>query len=175
VSQCTEQTAHGRQCRNQSIEGTDRCQIHTFGMPAGAVKPTIWNEDVQARLIASLRSGNYLHIAAKAAGISLDTFRTWMVRGKEGEEPWATLKVEVEKARAEGQVRNVAIIARAAETDWRAAVWLLERSAPELWGAVSVRVRSDAEPPPDQEVLEAEVDPFAEFDELAERRAARAG
>jgi hypothetical protein len=129
---------------------------------------------VQDRLLASLRAGNYLHIAAKAAGISLSTFKVWMQRGKEGEEPWTTLKAEVEKARAEGQVRNVAIIAKAAESDWRAAVWLLERGSPELWGAVSVRVRSDAEPPPDQEVLEAEVDPFMEFDELAERRAARA-
>jgi hypothetical protein len=40
----------------------------------------------------------------------------------------------VEKAQAECESRDVALIAKAAGTDWRAATWRLERRAPRRYG-----------------------------------------
>jgi hypothetical protein len=55
----------------------------------------------------------------------------------------------------------VQAIARAAEQNWRAAAWLLERRYPERW--------SVARKPSTLPAFDAG-DPFAEIDELAERR-----
>jgi hypothetical protein len=54
----------------------------------------------------------------------------------------------VGQARAEGEARNVAIIANA---DWKAAAWMLERQHADRWGRPGVRpagapVDADAEP-----------------------------
>jgi hypothetical protein len=42
---------------------------------------------------------------------------------------------QVEKAQAEAESRDVALIAKAASEDWRAAAWRLERKAPRRYGA----------------------------------------
>jgi hypothetical protein len=172
--QCPVITATGEQCKNRIMRGYDRCYVHAVGVPATAGRPSLLTEEVAALLVASLRAGNYPTVASRAAGISWQTFVAWMQRGAKGEEPYAQLKEQVERARAEGQVRHVAIVSRAAESDWRASAWLLERQWPEQWGGVSVRVRAEAEPQPEVEEL-TDTDPFSEFDELAERRNRRAG
>ncbi|MGZ4254810.1 MAG: hypothetical protein ACXVS6_22675 [Solirubrobacteraceae bacterium] len=56
----------------------------------------------------------------------------------------------------------VARVAQAAQHNWRAAAWLLERRHPERWGR-------GAEPAP----AFPGGDPFAEVDELAQRRRGR--
>ena len=174
MSQCTETTAAGERCKNATYGPLDRCYVHAVGVSPAAGRPIKLTSEVADRLVATLRSGNYLHVAVKAAGIHRDTFLEWMKRGATGESPFAELRERVEQSRAEGQVRNIALIARAAEEDWRAAAWLAERSYPELWGGVSVRVRAEAEPPPQDVEALTEDDPFTEFDELAERRRRRA-
>lgn len=135
-------------------------------------KPII-SEAIAAKLVASLREGNYVPTAAKAAGISRSVFYKWLARGKSNapeDKPYRELRERVEHARAEGEAALVARIANRATADWRAAAWILERQYPERWGRVSVNARGaseeDEEPP-------VEVDPFAEVDELAERRATR--
>ena len=40
----------------------------------------------------------------------------------------------VEKAQAESESRDVALVARAAADDWRAAAWRLERKSPRRYG-----------------------------------------
>jgi hypothetical protein len=60
--------------------------------------------------------------------------------------------------------RLVALVAREASTNWRAAAFLLERGHPERW-ALRPRRLEDAEP-----AAPREGDPFGELDELAERR-----
>lgn len=173
ADQCPVTTVEGEQCRNRIMAGYSRCYVHQVGVPLNAGRPTLLTDEVADLLVASLRYGNYVTVASRSAGISWATFKVWMVRGREGEEPYAALRERVEKARAEGQVRLVAIVAKAAETDWRAANWLLERQWPDQWGAVSVRVRAEAEAQPELEEL-TDFDPFSEFDELAERRSRRA-
>lgn len=134
-------------------------------------KPLL-SEAIAAKLDASLREGNYVKTAVEAAGIARSTFYNWMKRGTSSaaeDKPYRELRARVEKARAEGESMLVGHIAAKAATDWRAAAWLLERQYPERWGRVSVNARGkdDEDEPP------VEVDPFAEVDELAERRASR--
>jgi len=174
AEQCSELTAEGEQCRNHVMAGYSRCYVHQVGVPSTAGRPGLLNDDVADLIVASLRYGNYVTVATRSAGVKWDTFKGWMRRGATGEEPYAQLRERVEKARAEGQVRLVAIVAKAAETDWRAANWLLERQWPDQWGGVSVRVRAEAGAEPEVEEL-TETDPFSEFDELADRRSRRAG
>ena len=53
----------------------------------------------------------------------------------------------VEKAQAESESRDVALIAKAASEDWKAAAWRLERKQPRRYGprvAVSVQQELDA-------------------------------
>jgi len=50
----------------------------------------------------------------------------------------------VEKAQAESESRDVALIAKAASEDWRAAAWRLERKSPRRYGPrVQVAVQQE--------------------------------
>jgi hypothetical protein len=130
------------------------------------------SEVIIAKLEASLREGNYVQTAVKASGISHGSFYNWMKRGLSSapeDKLYRELRERVERARAEGEQMLVGSIATRALTDWRAAAWLLERGYPEHWVRASVNARpneDDDEPP-------TQADPFAEVDELAERRTSR--
>lgn len=85
-----------------------------------------------ARLVAE---GNYITHVAQALGISRKTFYNWL---EQGARATRGLKREfyeaITKAEAEAVLRNVKIIQKAAETNWQAAAWWLERKYPEEWG-----------------------------------------
>jgi hypothetical protein len=165
----------GEQCRNNAVAGHDVCSVH-LGV---AVRTTLFSQDVADRLVTMLRAGNYLHVAVSAAGIGMSTYRDWMRRGRSQklvDVEHREFRARIESARAEGEARMVAVIARAAqEGDWRAALSLLEREFPERWGPVSVRQRDDAMPQQPEESPVDESDPFREVDELAQRRRTRTG
>lgn len=112
-------------------------------------QPTKLNADVQERILEAIRAGNYNDTAAKYAGIGVSTFYSWMERGRRERERAAALNTApdakealyldfmeaVERAEAESEVRDVAIIARAAATGtWQAAAWRLERKYPRKYG-----------------------------------------
>lgn len=84
----------------------------------------------------------------------------------------SSLRERVERARAEGEAHNVAIIAREARGgNWQAAAWMLERQWPERWARPSQREAyidrlADVPVRPDD-------DPFSELDELAAARRRR--
>ena len=86
------------------------------------------------RLIGLIRAGNYVTTACGSVGLDPVTFSHWLAKGREGKEPYATFRRDVEKAVADAEARDVAYIARAAETDWKAAAWRLEKRLPHKWG-----------------------------------------
>jgi transposase len=104
-----------------------------------AGRQTKLTPEVQDRIVAALRAGNYQETAARYAGISEDTFYEWLKRGKE--EPgsaYSEFSEAVEKAKADAEVRDVALIDKAAhDGSWQAAAWKLERKFPNKWGRVN--------------------------------------
>jgi hypothetical protein len=135
------------------------------------------DEETTERICALLRAGNYDGVAARAAGVAPSTFYEWLQRGRTdraGDEPYRDFRERVVKARAEGEAVHVARIAQAAQEDWHASAWFLERSYPDRWGRVSPRPAGGREPPAPAEPAPVESDGvFAELDELARKRAAR--
>lgn len=166
---CKHTTKRGVRCTNYAVTGSDSCSVH-MGRAIG--HPTTLTSDVADQIVASLRAGNYIVVATKAAGVPRQTYNAWMARGRStaaADEPYRDFRARVERARSEAETRAVAQIASAARTNWQAAAWLLERTAPERWGKPSVRLR-DEPAKPAEPAMTTTPDPFAEVDELAQRR-----
>jgi hypothetical protein len=174
--QCVALTAKSEQCRGAAQNGYDRCSFH-LGLPVGGAHAEAkLTPELRDRLVSLLRAGNYIEVAVRACKISKQTFYVWMRRGASDEivdAPYRELRELCETARAEGEARNVAHIATAARESWQAAAWLLERQHPDRWGRVSVRLREELNEEAREPAAAADDDPFAEVDQLAERRAQR--
>ena len=140
---CSATTKRGKPCGNEALPGSDRCHVHR--------RVVVLDEAAVAQLIQMLRAGNYLEVAARAAGVPLTDLPDDLLE-------------ELEGARAEGEVRAIAQIARAAMDTWQAAAWLLERQYPERWSRPATR----AEEKPVVPALGPDG-----VDELAGKRAAR--
>ena len=112
-------------------------------------RPTKLNFDTHNKIITAIRAGNYIETAAAYAGINKSTLYEWLKRGerekqrvaknpryriRKSEKPYVEFSNAVEKALAEAEIRDVAIIAKAAEEQWQAAAWRLERKFPDRWG-----------------------------------------
>lgn len=90
-------------------------------------RPTKYTEDKADAIVAAVRAGATLRLAAASAGISLDTLARWRKR-------FAAFADRLTEAEGKAAVRPLALIAEAAKRDWRAAAWLLERRFPEEYG-----------------------------------------
>lgn len=112
-------------------------------------RPIKLNEQIQNKIITAIRAGNYIETAAAYAGITKSTLYDWLKRGEREKQrvaknPRNRIRKEeaifvgfsnaVEKALAEAEIRDVAIIGKAAEEYWQAAAWRLERKFPDRWG-----------------------------------------
>jgi len=104
-----------------------------------AGRQTKLTPEVQDRIVAALRAGNYQETAAVYGGISVPTFYGWLERGRnEPESAYSEFLEAVEKAKADAEVRDVALIDKAAhDGSWQAAAWKLERKFPNKWGRVN--------------------------------------
>jgi hypothetical protein len=102
-----------------------------------AGRKTKLTEEVLNRLIEGIRAGNYIYTSCAYAGIHKDTYYEWLEKAKlpDASPLLKRLSDEVEKARAEAEMRNVLNIQRAASGGtWQASAWWLERSFPDRWG-----------------------------------------
>jgi transposase len=91
---------------------------------------------ITQRIVDLIRAGNFLEVAATASGIHKSTLHRWLRHGrKQVRGRYRKFLTAVEKAQAESESRDVALIAKAASEDWRAAAWRLERKVPRRYGA----------------------------------------
>lgn len=99
-------------------------------------RPTKLNPEMQAKICDALRAGNYLETAAAFAGIDKTTLFDWLRRGARNSSGiHHEFSRAVEKAMADAETRDVALIAKAAaEGVWQASAWRLERKYPSRWG-----------------------------------------
>lgn len=115
---------------------------------SGRGRPTLLNEEMHAKLIGLIRAGNYRETAAAACGITINTLRNWEKRGavarrkaeKKGhktpkkEKRYIDFLQAMEKAEAEAEAFGVALITKAAQKNWQAMAWRLERMHHEKFG-----------------------------------------
>lgn len=176
MAKCAATTAKGKPCKARALEGTEFCTSHL-----GVVgRKSVFTDEVADRILQMLRAGNYVDVACSAAGVGRSTFYDWQERGDpEGtdpaDQPFREFRERVDKARAEGEARNVALVAKAATRSWQAAAWLLERQYPDRWGRPSMRQEKPDGNSDNDDAKGSPEDPFAFADELAERRRVRQG
>lgn len=99
------------------------------------------------QLLAAIRGGSDLDTACHFAGLSTNQVYRWLERGKieaeriesglksiAAETNFVTFWNDLKKARADAIVRNVSVIQKAGQENWKAAAWWLERTLPETYG-----------------------------------------
>src|SRR5262245_33589592 len=93
------------------------------------------DDATQARILEALRAGNSRKTAARYGGITPQTFCTWFRKGRKAKAgKFHFFHHEVLQAETHAIVRNVAIVQKAAQDDWKAACWWLARKCPKDWG-----------------------------------------
>ncbi len=71
-------------------------------------------------IIKYLEAGNTKKASYEALGIDATTFYRWV-------EKYENFANRIKEAEARAEIRNVAIINKAAQTSWQASAWWLER------------------------------------------------
>jgi transposase len=95
-----------------------------------AGRRTKLSEEVADQIIGYVRAGNSLKVAAAAAGVGESTLHGWRTLPRA---PYREFAERLEKAIAQAEIRNVAIVEQAATQSWQAAAWWLERRYPDRW------------------------------------------
>jgi hypothetical protein len=136
---CTAKTKSGRRCKRKRADGLETCPQHADDGASGG-RPTKLTEPVADLIVDVLRKGGFMESAAAAASISKATLYAWLERGdpeREGlaadDAPYVEFRDRVEQARAAAELDAVERVVEAGKSDWRAAAWFLERSAPDRW------------------------------------------
>lgn len=98
-------------------------------------RPSKLTPEVSKQITDVIAAGNYIETAAAYAGIHKDTLYDWLKRGRAAKTGIYSDFVEaVEQALAQAEVRDLAIIGKAANEVWQAAAWRLERRMPQKYG-----------------------------------------
>lgn len=114
------------------------------------------DEPLLARIVDTVRVGNYLKTAAAYCGVGYSTLLLWQQKGRaqqerlqaglpveDGQELYLELVEQVTQAEASAQVAAVGSIRRAFADDWRAASHYLAVKAPEEWAKRSTVMVTD--------------------------------
>lgn len=110
-------------------------------------RPRACTPRVQATILEIAATGAHRSVVAASAGISLRTLNRFLQlaetarhkkesgrRLTKDEEEFCQFCLDFHKSEAAMQIALVAVVRKAAETNWRAALTFLERRWPERWG-----------------------------------------
>jgi hypothetical protein len=114
--------------------------------PARTGRPTKLDHARAAAIVADVAAGNFQKTAALANGISYKTYKEWMRRGASGDPAdgiYRSFRASVKMALAAAERDAVAKIQKAAaDGQWQAVAWYLERTKPRRFGRID-RVRAE--------------------------------
>ncbi|MGV7002492.1 hypothetical protein ACWA2C_28040 [Priestia megaterium] len=104
---------------------------------------------IKKTIIEAVERGNYVETAAALAGVSRSTLYDWMRRGAREadrldkfpdeevdpkEKPFLDFSDTLTRAMAVAEDKDIQNINKAAEEDWKASAWRLQRKHPDRWG-----------------------------------------
>ena len=127
-----------------------------------AGRPTKLTTELTEEIAKYLRAGNYIETTAALVGINRDSIYECLKRGAAEQErlmknPRARIRkreqifVEfsdtVKKAQAQSEAMLVGLVGKAAEKNWTAAAWRLERKFPDKWGRTERNVATAQDDP----------------------------
>lgn len=120
------------------VKGKKAAARKATGNPAPKVgRPTKFTPETTAAILSAIRLGATYELAAQAGGVHYDTFNEWVKKGEAGDEGFAEFSESVKRANAEMAVRCLSQIEEAAaDGNWQAAAWKLERRFPASYGRV---------------------------------------
>ena len=99
-----------------------------------AGRPCKLTPEVQTKIVAAVRAGNYARVAAQCAGIGESTFYRWLEQGEAEEEgPFREFWEAIKAAEAEAEARAVEMVRKHMKDSWQAAMTFLERRHPDRW------------------------------------------
>lgn len=99
-------------------------------------RPPKLTEELIEKICVLVRAGNYMETAASYVGVTRQALYNWLKKGALGRKSiYKKFADAMMKARAEAELRDVQIVSNAAANgQWQAAAWRLERRAPSRWG-----------------------------------------
>lgn len=101
----------------------------------GKGRPTKLTKEIQDTICKAIRAGAYIETASALAGLDKTTFYDWLRRGeREQEGIYFDFSHSIKKAIAEAEMRDILRIDQAAQENWTASAWRLERRFPQRWG-----------------------------------------
>jgi transposase len=104
-------------------------------------RPSKLTPELREEIVDLIKTGNYIETVCAMVSINKTTFYKWLKKADESTRPnkYTKLRDDVEKAQAWSEARDVAIISKHSEKNWRAAAWKLERKYPTRWGKKKVK------------------------------------
>ena len=99
-------------------------------------RPTLFTAKRAKLVVEAVRRGQTYKLAAAYAGISYSTLNRWRTIGGADDAPAKFRKFwkQLEQASGEAALRMIKLVEEAAQTDWKAATWVLSRRHPDQWG-----------------------------------------
>jgi transposase len=107
-------------------------------------RPTLFDAKLAQQICDHVRAGNYLSVAAKAAGIGRSTLYEWVARSEAGAKGYEGFADALKQAEAAAECASVATV-RAGTQGWQANAWYLERKYPDRWASDRRKKKAETE------------------------------
>jgi len=114
---------------SQEPKSENRPSRPNLSKPRTGGRPEKYTPAVHDKIVLAVRAGNYLKVAAAAAGIGESTLLRWMSSPR-----YRKLQAAVRQAQAEYEVRTIGQIASRPDIYPTAALKVLSRRYPSRWG-----------------------------------------
>jgi hypothetical protein len=98
-------------------------------------RPTAYTAELGEQLCKLVGLGVPIGVACRAEGIGKRTLYRWREFGAAGREPYVGFVRKLNRSLAKAEAAITLHVVRAAQRDWRAGAWWLERRHPQRYGA----------------------------------------